>query len=43
MSDAHDDAAVSALAVQIDEWLHQLQTSNPAIEAVDRTDDDPLR
>jgi hypothetical protein len=43
VSDAHDDAAVSALAVQIDEWLHQLQTSNPAIEAVDRTDDDPLR
>ena len=43
MSDAHDDAAVSALAVQIDEWLYQLQTSNPAIEAVDRTDDDPLR
>ena len=43
MSDAHDDAAVSALAVQIDEWLQQLQTSNPAVEAVDRSDDDPLR
>ena len=43
MSDAHDDAAVSALAVQIDEWLQQLQTSNPAVEAVDRNDDDTLR
>jgi hypothetical protein len=43
VSDAHDDAAVSALAVQIDEWLRQLQMSNPAIEAVDRSDDDALR
>ena len=43
MSDAHDDAAVSALAVQIDEWLQMLQTSNPAVEAVDRSNDGQLR
>jgi putative sensory transduction regulator len=43
VSDAHDDAEVSALAVQIDEWLQQLQASNPAVEAVDRSDDDALR
>ena len=35
MSDAHDDAAVSALAGNIDEWLGQMACSNPAIEAVD--------
>jgi len=43
VSDAHDDAAVSALAVRIDEWLQQLQRSNAAIEAVDRSDDDVSR
>ena len=43
MSDAHDDAAVSALAVQIDGWLGQLKASNPTVEAVDRGEGDERR
>jgi len=43
VSDVHDDATVSALATQIDVWLAQLATSNPAIEAVDRGDADEHR
>ena len=38
MSDAHDDAAVSAMAAQIDEWLAQLAETNSAVEAVDRAE-----
>ena len=43
MSDVHDDTTVSALAAQIDQWLAQLTTSNPAVEAVDRDDGDQHR
>ena len=43
MTDLHDDDQLSALVVQIDEWLAQLAESNPAVEAVDRSDDDTLR
>jgi len=43
VSDVHDDAALSALAVQIDEWLQQLQASNSAIEAVARDEDETYR
>ena len=43
MSDAHDDDTVSALAVNIDEWLGQLASANPAIEAVDHGDSDEHR
>jgi len=43
VSDVHDDAAIGALGAQIDEWLQQLQASNPAVEAVARGDDDPHR
>lgn len=43
MSDVHDDATVSALAVQIDEWLAQLAAANPAVEAVDHAESDDHR
>ena len=43
MSDVHDDTAVSALAAQIDDWLAQLATANPAVEAVDRGEGDEHR
>jgi hypothetical protein len=43
VSDAHDDTTVSALASQIDGWLADLATANPAIEAVDRGDGDEQR
>lgn len=43
MSEVHDDEQLSALADQIDDWLAQLATSNPAIEAVDREDNDQTR
>jgi hypothetical protein len=43
VSDAHDDATVAALAVQIDTWLDQLASTNPTIEAVDRAEGDEYR
>jgi hypothetical protein len=43
VSDVHDDAAVSALATEIDAWLAQLAAANPAVEAVDRGDGDERR
>jgi Putative bacterial sensory transduction regulator len=43
VSDAHDDTAVSALAMQIDDWLGQLAATNPSIEAVDRAAGDEHR
>jgi hypothetical protein len=43
VSDAHDDAQLSQLAVQIDEWLAQLAAANPAVEAVDHVEDDAHR
>jgi hypothetical protein len=43
VSEVHDDATLSALAADIDAWLHDLHSNNPAIEAVDRDTDDPLR
>jgi hypothetical protein len=43
VSEVHDDEQLSALADRIDEWLDQLAASNPAIEAVDREDDDVTR
>lgn len=43
MSEAHDDASMSALAAQIDGWLADLATSNPSIEAVDRAEGDENR
>ena len=43
MSDAHDDATVAALAVQIGCWLDQLASANPTVEAVDRAEGDDNR
>ena len=43
MSDVHDDAALSELTLQIDEWLAQLKATNPAVEAVDHADGDEHR
>jgi hypothetical protein len=43
VSEVHDDDQLSALADRIDEWLAQLAASNPAIEAVDREDNDQTR
>lgn len=43
MSDVYDDTTVSALAAQIDFWLAQFASSNPAIEAVDRGEGDEQR
>lgn len=43
MSDAHDDAQLSQLTAQIDEWLAQLATANPAVEAVDHVEGDAHR
>jgi Putative bacterial sensory transduction regulator len=43
VSDAHDDATVSALAAQIDEWLDAMAAANAAIEAVDRAAGDEHR
>jgi hypothetical protein len=43
VSEVHDDDRLSVLADQIDEWLAQLAAANPAIEAVDREDNDQTR
>jgi hypothetical protein len=43
VSDVHDDAALSELTLQIDEWLAQLKATNPAVEAVDHADGDEHR
>jgi hypothetical protein len=43
VSDAHDDAALSGLTLEIDEWLAQLKATNQAVEAVDRADGDEHR
>jgi len=43
VSDVHDEAAITALAGRIDGWLEEFRSSNPAVEAVARGDDDPHR
>jgi hypothetical protein len=43
VSGVHDDATVSALATQIDQWLALLASANAAIEAVDRAEGDEHR
>lgn len=43
MSEVHDDDRLSVLADQIDGWLTQLAGANPAVEAVDRQNDDETR
>ena len=43
MSDVHDDARLSELTEQMDRWLAQLATENPAVEAVDHADGDEQR
>jgi Putative bacterial sensory transduction regulator len=43
VSDVHDDARLSELTVQIDEWLNQLAAANPTVEAVDHADGDEQR
>ncbi|HSB87905.1 MAG TPA: YbjN domain-containing protein [Ilumatobacteraceae bacterium] len=43
MSEVHDNDRLSVLADQIDGWLAQLAVANPAVEAVDREDDDQTR
>ena len=43
MSDVHDDAELSELTLQLDEWLAQLKATNPAVEAVDHADGDERR
>jgi hypothetical protein len=43
VSDVHDDTTVSAMAMQIDRWLAEMASANPAVEAVDRGDSDEQR
>ena len=43
MTDVFDDPSLAVFERQIDEWLAGLQSENPAIEAVDRSDGDELR
>lgn len=43
MSDLHAPAAVAAYERQIDEWLGAFAAGNPAVEAVDRGEDDEPR
>ena len=43
MSDAHDDATLSTLTLQIDQWLAELMAANSAVEAVDHADGDEHR
>jgi len=43
VSDVHDEVAITSLAARIDGWLEEFRSSNPAVEAVTRGDDDPHR
>jgi hypothetical protein len=43
MSDLFDAASLAVIERRIDEWLAGLRSTNPAVAAVDRTNDDGVR
>jgi Putative bacterial sensory transduction regulator len=43
MTDVHDDDALADIERRIDGWLAGMRSTNPAIEAIDRGDNDQTR